>query len=246
MTSLLENLRAQITDIQRAALTACWQYYCDNGQWISIRRLYNEHGGKSVVRPALDDLGGSVIFEQQDPTIPRYQLMFLGVLLTDDGERYEQLLAQYLGYLVTISQQDPDRISVKSEEVAGALNLTQEQTILLGILLYVGEPFRESMGGYRTQDWHAAIPDSIEDLPSNLVQYVQGRAMERYYPDAPLAILPRNDYYQNARTLESQTQYQGTSLSPESSYIESEPEEITVQQDLLRTYRRTLAHYLQQ
>src|SRR5947209_15387107 len=100
MTSLLEDLRAKITAQQRSALTACWRYYCENGQWIAIRRLHNEHGGKSVVRPALDDLGGSIVFEQEDPTTTRYQLMFLGVLLTDEGEQYEQLLAQYLRFLV--------------------------------------------------------------------------------------------------------------------------------------------------
>src|SRR6266498_3081850 len=134
MTLLFENLRAQMTDIQRAALTACWRYYCENGQWIAIRRLHSEHGGKPLVRPALEQLGGSIIFEQRDSTTLRYQMMFLGVLLTEDGEQYEQLLAKYLGFLVTFSQQEPDRISVKSHEVAAALSLSDEEIILLGTL----------------------------------------------------------------------------------------------------------------
>jgi hypothetical protein len=133
MTLLLENLRAKITAQQCSLLTSCWRYYCENGQWITIRRLHSEHGSRSVVRPALDDLGGSIIFEQQDPTTTRYQLSFLGVLLTNEGEQYEQLVAQYLGYLVALSQHEPDQQIVKSHEVAVALNLTQEQTVLLGL-----------------------------------------------------------------------------------------------------------------
>jgi hypothetical protein len=217
MTSLLEDLRAQITDIQRAALTACWKHYCEYGEWINIRLLHKKQGGKSTARPALEDLGGSIVFEQADATTTRYQLTLLGVLLTDEGKQYEELLAQYLRFLITLSQQDPERNNVKSEEVAVALNLTQEQTFLLSILLYVGEPFRKSMGGYRTLEWNADIPDNIEDLPSGLLEYVQQRAIERYYSDAPLAALPRDHYYQRLRLTELQAQNQGPNRSLELS-----------------------------
>ena len=155
MTSLLEDLRTQITSKQCTALTTIWRHYCKQGQWIDTRLLHHNKGGKSAVRPALEQLGGSLIFEQEDATTTRYQLTFLGTLLTEDGEQCAQLLTQYLGYLVTLSRQDPLRDYVNGQEIATELNLTAERTIVLGNLIFVSNLFSRSMGGYGTPTWNA-------------------------------------------------------------------------------------------
>lgn len=217
MTSLLEDLRAQITDKQRSALTTIWKHYCEHGQWIDTRLLHHKEGGKPVVRPALEQLGGSLIFEQEDATTTRYQLTFLGTLLTEEGEHYEQLLAQYLGYLVALSQQDPLRDYVSGQEVATELNLNSERTIVLGNLIHLSNLFSRSIGGYGTPEWNTGIPANLEDLPPDLLAYVRARAIERYDPHVPLGTMPRCDYYRRQQLLVWQAQGQNTTQSSEST-----------------------------
>lgn len=215
MTSLLEDLRAQITDKQRSALTTIWKHYCEHGQWIDTRLLHHNEGGKSAVRPVLEQLGGSLIFEQEDATTTRYQLTFLGTLLTEEAEQYEQLLAQYLGYLVGLSQRDPLRDYVGGQEVATEMNLNSERTIVLGNLIFLSNLFSRGMGGYGTPEWNASIPANIEDLPPDLLAYIRAAAVERYDPDVPLGTMPRSDYYRRQQLLVWQAQGQNTVQSSE-------------------------------
>src|SRR5258706_8910668 len=127
MISLLEDLRAQLSPEQRAILTACWKHYRENGQWIDVRQLYFNEGGQEVVQREIEKLRGSIIFEQGDTTTTRYVLTLLGVFLSEQGEQSEQLLAQYLGFLVKLAAKEPVRDYVNSQEVVASLALTQEQ-----------------------------------------------------------------------------------------------------------------------
>lgn len=206
MTLFLEDLRSQITNQQRTILTTIWTYYCEHNEWIDIRLLHQREGGKSVVRPALEKLGGSIIFEQEYATTTHYQLTILGALLTKNGEQHEQLLTKYLGYLVRLTQQEPLRDYVCGQEIAAELKLTSEQNIVLGRLIHLGDIFSRSMGAYGTSEWDAGIPTDIEDLPTDLLTYIRTLAIEKYDEDVPLDTMERTNYYQHQTFLAWQSQ----------------------------------------
>jgi hypothetical protein len=203
MTSPLNNLRVQVTAQQRAILTTCWKHYCENGEWIDVRLLYHNEGGRPVVEGTLADLGGTIIFEQGDGTTTRYILTFLGILLSEESTQYEQLVAQYLGYLVALTATEPVRDYVGGQEVAAALHLTPEQSTTLGNLIQLGNFTAHGMGGYKTSEWNASVLTKTDTLPLDLIGYVQTRAMASYDPDMPVSEMPRSEYRRNQNVTES-------------------------------------------
>jgi hypothetical protein len=48
----LNQLRTNLTEQQRAVLTATWRYYLDKDKWIFRRALHVGCGGKATVRDA--------------------------------------------------------------------------------------------------------------------------------------------------------------------------------------------------
>jgi hypothetical protein len=131
--SQVDVLRSKVTTEQRALLTVIWTYFRDHQQWPAVRQLHKDRGGKEDVRLALENLGGGIV--RDEPEAGRrgqYQLTLLGVLLTENGEAYEQLLVRFLDYIVSV---DPSRTEVYAQDVSAALKLDSEQTVLLGALL---------------------------------------------------------------------------------------------------------------
>ncbi len=188
----LEILRSGLTNEQRKLLTAIFTHFRIHKQWIITRALHAEYGGKPAIQSSLKSLGGAIVFERDEQSRTYYQLTFLGVLLTEDGQTYETLLVRYLGYVYRKCIEETDRIRVNSSEVATDLSLDPQQLYLLGFLINLGRFTNGSSIG--ADYWDAGIPSDVEDLPSNLLEYVHRRAMELYYPDVPLAN-PERGYY---------------------------------------------------
>jgi nucleoside phosphorylase len=193
----LTELREQITDTQRKMLTAIWHHYYEHAQRISIYELHHRFGGKRIARPLLEQLGGSIVFEYQEQNgTTSYQVSFLGVLLTEEGERYEQLFVEYLTYVVACFAKDPGYSFVTSQEAVGAFHLSSEQSIILYRLIEMGQFWSHSMS-FDAPNWRAGIPMDIEDLPDDLRAYVQERAMSRYDRAVPLPAIPRDTHLRN-------------------------------------------------
>jgi hypothetical protein len=191
--SQVEILRNQITDEQRALLSAVWSYFRRHKQWVPVRVLHRNHGGKLRVHQALEELGGSIVVEEPDRSgRDLYQLTLLGVLLTEHGEQYEQLLAQYIEYM---AQGDPHSTEIRSQDVAQVLKLDAENLILLGDLINLGRLFGSpGASNLGTEQWVAGVLDEVDDLPPDKRLYVHSRATKSYEPKMPLPLIERQRY----------------------------------------------------
>ena len=92
----LNILRNKFNTQQREILTIIWRHYVKKSHWMPARLLHVTNGGKKVVRPIIEQLGGSIVYEPEENGTPYYALTFLGVLLSSDGEHIEELLAHQL------------------------------------------------------------------------------------------------------------------------------------------------------
>jgi hypothetical protein len=108
-----EDLSLKVDGTQRKILSTIWQHYLDKKQWPLTRRIHHDFG-KPIVQSALNKLGGTVVREILDSGSYRYQLNFLGLLLTEQGAVIEQLLIQYLKFLQKRFDQDPEREMITS------------------------------------------------------------------------------------------------------------------------------------
>lgn len=189
----LDNLRKRLTDDQRAILNAIWQHYCGQKEqrkeerWILVRVLH--HGfGKTAVRLALEKLGGSIVFEGRDNAgKDRYQLTFLGVLLTDQGEEAEQLLVRYLEYVRDRFVSDPEIDMIKSQEIEAALGLTAYQSRFLKQLIQLSSLWSRS-ATFDDEAWNAGVPHDVDEFPSiqDFRSYVRQHALKGFDPAMPI------------------------------------------------------------
>lgn len=188
----LDTLRNKFDSQQRGILTDIWRYYLKDGHWMPARFLHVTHGNKKIVRPVLEQFGGSVVYEQAENNNSYYGLMFLGVLLSSDGERVEELLTNYLRVAQTLALQEPHRTHVSSEEALKHLRLTSDRVMELGHILVLS-PLRSDCSS-SSSEWNAGLPKDIEDLPDDLHAYLSDRAMEGYDPDVPVDPSKRQAY----------------------------------------------------
>jgi Leucine-rich repeat (LRR) protein len=198
----LDNLRNKFDSQQRDILVPIWRYYLENGRWMPSRLLHVTHGGKKIVRPLLEQLGGSIVYEKDENGILCYGLTFLGILLSSEGKYIEKLLADYLRIARILALKEPTRTHVSSKEALTRLRLGPNGLVDLGRALFLS-PFLSS-GSYSSTEWNAELPKDIEDLPDDLQTYVCERAAEYYEADIPVSISGRQAYSlreKNSRSL---------------------------------------------
>src|SRR5258708_25932957 len=130
-----------LDDEQRHLICLIWAYFLQNNQWMPVRALRKEFGGITKVRALIKELGGSIVIisEGQDPQ--QCVLTTLGVLLSDQGEQYERLLADYLRFVYDKCNEEPERDKIKSQEVAEALQFNPDEITALGGLFKIGSRF---------------------------------------------------------------------------------------------------------
>ncbi len=161
-----EDLKGRLTDDQRALLTAIWDYYLVKGQWMLQRHLHVlfQPLGKAGVQAAFKSrLGGTVVFEGTENGLKDYRLTILGVLLSDRGEKVQQLLGKYLSFVRDEFQRNPDITQIRSTDVESALGVTTQETQLLWGLLLLSGVWSGSAGGNK-DGWSAGLPHDVEDL----------------------------------------------------------------------------------
>ena len=180
-----ESLQARLTETQRRTLGAIWDYYCKNNKWIPTGVLYHDLGKETVIS-ALNELSGTVVSEFLDSGKYRYQLPFLGILLSYTSDEAVELLARFLIHLKELYLNNPEFESVKSQNVEVALGLTPNQTRLLGRLIYAS-PFSGG-GGYGDSEWEVRPPLEVYDFPAiqDFRGHIRTKAMEGYNPAVPV------------------------------------------------------------
>ena len=193
----LDSLRRRLTDDQRAILNATWEHYRDRGEWIP-RGVLHHLFGKATVLACLVRLGGNVICEMEDDEEEYYRLTFLGVLLTDQGEESEHLLARYLEYVRNRSEGDPRLEWVGSQEVEAALNLTADRSDLLRQLIRLSHWWGGG-SGFGDQEWTVGVPIDVDEIPlgPDLRGYIRQHVLTHFPPQVPAApsVKPRQEFW---------------------------------------------------
>jgi hypothetical protein len=192
-----EDIRKRVTAVHRDLISSIWKYFLKEGEWIPVRVLHKQFGGKSKARPLIEELGGSVVFIPEEAGLSRYRLTLLGVLLSDRGEHYEKLLAEYLRFVSQKCYEEPTRTYVSSEEVADALGLEPEQMAAMGHL--IGDHRFSSGGTFGKDRWSAKVPTNVEDLPEEILAYIRESFGAEYDPRVPIEPSERSSYYMGKR-----------------------------------------------
>jgi diguanylate cyclase (GGDEF)-like protein len=181
-----EDLSLKVDGTQRKILSTIWQHYLDKKQWPLTRRIHHDFG-KPIVQSALNKLGGTVVREILDSGSYRYQLNFLGLLLTEQGAVIEQLLIQYLKFLQKRFDQDPEREMITSDDVLSDFDLTAQslapdQITLLGKVIHLS--FFLSGAGTSGLGWTAGYPSDIDEwaADTDFRAYIRRKAMDLYNP----------------------------------------------------------------
>jgi hypothetical protein len=138
MTSLNE-LKALLTDDQRAILNKIWRHFLDHNEgnpWIPSGILYHKLGkgaNEQTVHAILQTLGGNVVNEQPDHNGGKHYILTpLGFLLTEAGAEIGYVLSKYLEYMKRrYIDTDGTVGTIPLQEVATHFGFTEEQSFLL-------------------------------------------------------------------------------------------------------------------
>lgn len=193
----LDTLRRQLTDEQRAILNAIWEHYRDRGEWIPCGVLHHRFG-KPAVLACLGQLGANILCAIEEEEEEYYRLTFLGVLLADQGEESENLLAGYLEYVRDRSRADSRLEWVGSREVDAALNLPPDRSRLLRQLIRLSHWWGGG-SGFGDQEWTVGVPVDVDEIPAgpDLRGYIREHVLTHFRPQvAPLpSQQPRQDFW---------------------------------------------------
>lgn len=193
----LDSLRRRLTDDQRATLNAAWKHYRDHGAWIPCQTLHRLLG-KATVLACLGQLGADIICGLEDDGEEYYRLTFFGVLLTDQGDESEQLLARYLEYVRNRFRDNPRLEWVGSQEVEAALDLTADRSRLLRQLIRLSHWWGGG-SGFGDQEWTVGVPIDVDEFPlgPDLRNYIRQHVLTHFRPQATPApsVKPRQEFW---------------------------------------------------
>ena len=208
--STTAELREILDQEKLQLLTAIFDHFAELHEWIPERALHKQFGGKEKVRPALQEIGGRVVFLSEDTRdrFRRYELTLLGMLLTQHGPKLEKLLATYLSFARAKAIQDPQSSGIRSSEAAEGMRLDSDQVKQLGWLLSQAHQFR-SGGSYSEVEWAFEFPDDVEDIPEDTISLVRQVVADDFDQEVPLdskdrqaALTGRARVDSNRRTIE--------------------------------------------
>lgn len=196
----LNALRNQLGSPKPELLTIIWHHYLKTGHWMPARQLHTTaggNGGKKVIRPILEQLGGSIVYEQEENGVLHYALTLTGVLLSSDGAYLEEMLRGYLQIARDLAFQQPSRTHVSSEEILRHLSLTPDKVMELGRLLFISSFI--SGGSFGQNEWNAGLPRNIEDIPDDPRVLIHEIVLSNYDPNVPLSSHDRTVYYLSSK-----------------------------------------------
>lgn len=200
----IDEIRAVVTDDQRAIINAVWEYHhAQEGRWdwMPPAALYRKFAnsstsraaGKDFVLSALSSVSGSIIYEHQEHY---YALTFLGVLLTDQGQDGIDLLARCFELIQKKHDEGLDlkEIRIDSQEVKTVLDLSEEKLRFLYELIefcWLGV----NVGG-KKEEWTLTVTPWRDEFltEDNLRNYIEKTALENYDPALPVGHRERSQY----------------------------------------------------
>lgn len=186
----LDDLRAGLTGQERSVLTTIWRYQVEKGEWISRRVLHVQFGSKAAVRPVLQALSGSVVFEGRDDGQEVYRLTLLGVFLSDGGLEAQGLVTRYLDWVRKVVVNDPEINHVQGAVVQATLNLWTEETEALSRLIGLGLLWSGS-ATLGSANWSAGLPYDAEDIPEDVHSSLEREVLRNYDAKMPFEEGPR-------------------------------------------------------
>jgi hypothetical protein len=186
----LDELRARLTEEQRAILNTISRHFLDDGrkpEWIRsgiLRIRLGERYDEKEVRSIITPIGGSVVYES---TLvgggKRYVLTMLGFLLTERGEEIESLLAKYLEYVrERFIETDGAGAWIVISDVAEKQGLSSDEIHLLRRILELSD----FIGGGGTDGYGA--PHCADELVgvADLRAYVRNHEFSKFDPHVPI------------------------------------------------------------
>ncbi|HKX45971.1 MAG TPA: hypothetical protein VJP77_04665 [Planctomycetota bacterium] len=204
-TTSVDRLRVSLSEGQREILDKVWTHMLSEHTWPRSRHVRLTLGGLHGAA-VLQELGGGVIRESSDypRSERRYQLTLLGILLTNRGARYDQLLDRYFKYVCERLVNDHDLKSIEGVDAAAALSINQDECSELGILIHVGDLWNGSGRFGNGSRFAAGIPEDIEDVLGldRPIEWVHARALRDYDPHTPVGFEERDEYLRLRHAME--------------------------------------------
>jgi hypothetical protein len=184
-SDLLKSLRQELTDSQRKILNWIWENYLPEGSW-PTRRSFNLEFYNETDHIALTQLGGSIVFENNDNGRNRLRLSFLGALLTKDGVLLEDLLSRCIRYMLDRLNKEPELQQVSSSEAVGALELKGYELYWLIRFMPLNPAGVVRQHGQGT--WHIGPRYDMDNIHTmkDITRYIHEQALLDYDPQMPI------------------------------------------------------------
>jgi hypothetical protein len=156
----IDEIRQKLSSLQKNLLEVIWKHYQVKKEWPTLRELKSRFGIEEV-KKAISTMGRGIGYDETGGSRwMRYRLTLLGVLLSENGKAFEKLLERFVEFQRQIFNDNPLKDLSTSQEIAKALELTSEETKLLGELLWIG-----NFGGGRNREndeWTVNAMDETE------------------------------------------------------------------------------------
>lgn len=158
----IDGWRKALTSIQRQLIDEAWREFQTSGLWPQVRSMCSRHGTKAVDK-ALAGLRDSVGWEESgSERWKRFRLTLLGVILTSDGPAMQALMVRFFEFQRDLFYSRPEESYTQHTEIQATLNLTDDETDLLGQLLAVGSLGGSSQGN---NGWGVSALDEAPEYP---------------------------------------------------------------------------------
>lgn len=181
-------LRSSMTEEQRSILDDVWIHLKERNVGIPERPLFEKYG-KEKLRQVAAKLGGTIINNRHEENKLRYDLGVVGIFLTSDGPRLEDLVAKYLVVLRDAYARNRDIERFSSKDLASwAPELTQSELHELRLILYRAQGSLASrVSGWNADEWFVTVDDDVVELKhlADLRAYVESRILKWYEPKQP-------------------------------------------------------------
>jgi hypothetical protein len=163
---MVTELRARITRPQREILDRIWNAYRSTHKPLPRRVLDQALGSRAQVLAALKGLSGSVLYttSRAGDHPPSYCLTLLGALLSDQGDRIEEWLTVFLGYVRQKLTMDPAAHEITSQELSESHIASGDAAELIACAMRLPSLRLNWGGSYNSNRWSFTIPDDVDSL----------------------------------------------------------------------------------
>jgi len=214
----IHDFSSQVSEETRKMLDQVWDNYVKNGTWPKARIITSRFHGLDEVKRLLAPLDGNYIVENDPEEAPVFELRLFGVLSTAEAPRYVHLLEEYLKFLRHLTKDAPEVEEVRHDEVAAWLNLSPNDTVMLGRVL----PFLSARGLFRANHssgpsfttWNFRVPKRSDEIPDGPLDDFLRQILSEYWD-------------QDARIWISERRAHSAAISPLYPDNEFEPETVT-------------------